>query len=59
MARNVLASAMLARVRYITDTERDTHVSDAEIYSHLTTAVAKTWDTLLANGLGGEGVSMS
>lgn len=56
MARSVLASELLARVRTATDTENDTHITDAEIYKLLTAAVAKTWNILTMNGLGGEGV---
>lgn len=54
MARSVLGSEMIARVRYITDTENDTHLSDPELYKLLTAAVPKTWDKILAHGLGGE-----
>lgn len=54
MARAVLASAMLARLREMTDTENDTHVTDTELYKALTVAVADTWDRILKAGLGGE-----
>ncbi len=56
MARSFTAAQLMARVRYVADCEGDTHVSDAEIYKHLTSAVAETWDKLIAHGLGGEGV---
>jgi hypothetical protein len=47
---------MLARTREATDTENDTHLSDAEIYKHLTSSVADTWDKIQMHGLGGEAV---
>ncbi len=54
MARSVTAAAMLLRVRDATDSNNDTHLTDAEIYRYLTAAVAKTWDVVLTHGLGGE-----
>lgn len=54
MARAVLASEMLARLRRATDTENDTHVTDAELYLQLSSAVSETWDYILLHGLGGE-----
>lgn len=54
MARSVLASEMATRVRYITDTENDSHISATELYKQLTAAVADTWDKILGHGLGGE-----
>lgn len=56
MARSVLASEMLQRVRYAADCENDTHVKDAEIYLALTSAVAETWEKIQENGLGGEAI---
>lgn len=40
----------------MTDSVSDTHLSDAELYAALTSAVAETWDLILASGLGDEGV---
>lgn len=57
MARNVLASDLLLRLRQVTNTENDTHLQNNELYRFLTSAVSDTWDTLLAAGLGGEGVA--
>ncbi len=54
MARAVLASELLSRLRQCTDTENDGHVTDAELYRQLTMAVAETWDFILNHGLGGE-----
>jgi len=52
MSRNVLASEMATRVRIATDTVADTHITDAELYLWLTSAVADTWEKILENGLG-------
>jgi hypothetical protein len=38
----------------MTDSENDTHLSDAELYAALTSAVAETWDTVMASGVGDE-----
>lgn len=56
MARSVLASELLLRLREATDTGPDTHISDAEAYRALTSAVSDTWDALLSSGIGTEGV---
>lgn len=56
MARTVLASELLARMRTGVDALGDTHVTDAEGYLALTSAVADTWDALLSSGIGTEGV---
>lgn len=56
MARTVLASELATRVRLATDCVNDTHISDAELYLWLTSAVAETWEKMQENGLGGEGV---
>lgn len=48
MARAVLASEMLSRLRQETDTENDTHLTDAELYRILTSCVADTWDKIIA-----------
>ncbi len=56
MARSVLASELLSRLRQATDAENDTHVGDPELYRALTSAVSETWDYIQANGLGGEAV---
>lgn len=54
MTRSVLASELNARVRYWTDTQNDTHISDQELYNHLTSAASDTWDKITESGLGGE-----
>lgn len=56
MSRSVLASVMLASVREQTDTQNDTHLTDAEIYKFLSSSVADTWDKIQSAGLGGEAV---
>lgn len=56
MARTVLASELLTRMRTGVDALGDTHVSDAEGYLALTSAVSDTWDALLSSGIGTEGV---
>lgn len=56
MARNVLASDMALRLREVTNTVSDTHVTAAELYRALTAGVADTWDMLLSMGIGTEGV---
>ena len=56
MARNVLASELLTRMRTGVDALGDTHVTDAEGYLALTSAVSDTWDALLSSGIGTEGV---
>lgn len=43
---------MATRVRIATDTVSDTHITDAELYLWLTSAVADTWEKILENGLG-------
>lgn len=53
---SVLGSALLQRLREATNTEGDAHVTDAELYRALTTAVADTWDKILSFGIGTEGV---
>lgn len=53
---SVLASELLSRLRQATDTEGDGHVTDAELYRALTSAVSDTWDQILINGIGTEGV---
>ncbi len=52
--RAVLASALLTRLRQMTDTVNDTHLTDAELYAVLTSAVAETWDAIMAGGSAGE-----
>lgn len=48
MARSILASELLSRLRQMTDTENDTHLTDAELYRVLTQAVSNTWDKIIA-----------
>ncbi len=50
MPRAILASALLTRLRQMTDTVNNTHLTDAEGYAVLTSAVADTWDKILASG---------
>lgn len=50
--RSVLASALLLRLREMTDQVNGTHLSDAEMYRILTSAVTSTWDFILVNGIG-------
>jgi hypothetical protein len=52
----ILASTLLQRLRESVGAENDTHVTDAELYRALTSGVADTWDTILSNGIGTEGV---
>ena len=47
---------MLTRLRRETNTENDTHLSDAELYQYLTAAVAETWDALISSGQGDIGI---
>ncbi len=54
MARAVLASEMLSRLRQMTDAENDPHLGDAELYRVLTMAVANTWDKIVSAGTGTE-----
>lgn len=56
MGRSVLANELAARVRNLTDSANDTHISDPEMYLALTSAVADTWDKILAAGVGQEGI---
>ncbi len=56
MARSFTAAQMAARVRYVTDTVNDTHITAAELYTLLTEAVANTWDKIQGYGLGDEGI---
>lgn len=51
MARSVLASDLLARLRENCDIENDTHSANAELYKVLSSAVAETWDVIVASGL--------
>ncbi len=50
--REVTSAEMLERLREVTDTVSDPHVSDAYLYKLLTAAVAKTWTRILRFGLG-------
>jgi hypothetical protein len=52
MSRAVLASAMLTRLRSLTDTVNNTHITDTEGYTALTSAVGDTWDKILSSGTG-------
>src|SRR3954468_16207573 len=45
--RAVLGSDLLTRLEEMTDTQNDPHLSTAEKYRILTSAVAKTWDLIL------------
>lgn len=56
MARTVLASEIIARGRLAADAENDTNVTDAWLYQQGTALVAKLWDILTMNSLGGEGI---
>lgn len=56
MARAVLASELLSRLRQVCDAENDTHLTDAELYRYLTSAVSETWELLTHEGLGDEGI---
>jgi len=47
--RAVLGSDLLTRLEEMTDTQNDPHLSTAEKYRILTSAVAKTWDLILLN----------
>ena len=49
-------AAMLAHLRGAVGAENDTHVTDTELYRALTFGVSDTWDTILALGIGTEGV---
>ncbi len=54
--RSVLASELLQRLREVTGTENDTHVTTQELYRALTSGVSDTWDMILSLGIGTEGV---
>ena len=56
MARTVLASELISRGRSAADAVNDTNIDDAWLYLQATALVAKLWDTLTMNGLGGEGI---
>ncbi len=56
MARSVLSSEIIARGRLAADAVNDTNITDAWLYQKATALVAKLWDIILNNGLGGEGV---
>lgn len=52
MTRAVTSAVMLGRLRSLTDTVNTTHITDAEGYLALTSAVADTWDKILSAGGG-------
>ncbi len=52
--RAILASALLTRLRQMTDSVNDTHLTDVELYAVLTSAVAETWDAIMMAGAKGE-----
>lgn len=52
--RAVLSSVLITRLRQMTDTVNDTHLTDAWLYQVLTSAVADTWDKILSAGSVGE-----
>ena len=56
MARSVLASEIIGRGRLAADAVNDTNITDAWLYQKATALVARLWDTLTMNGLGGEGI---
>lgn len=56
MARSVLASEIIQRGRFAADAQNDTSITDAWLYQQATALVAKLWDIITMNGLGGEGV---
>lgn len=47
MARTITLLQLRTRVRQLTDTENDTHVSDAELNSILNNAISETYDLLI------------
>jgi hypothetical protein len=52
MARDVTGAQLLASLRQNMDLVNDTHVTDAELYRHLSEAVGETWDAIISAGLG-------
>lgn len=52
MARAYTPAELLARLRQITDTENDTHISDTEGYAILSSALASWRDFMITKGLG-------
>lgn len=51
MSRTVTPAQLLARLRENCDIENDTHSDDAELYGVLSSALAETWDVIVASGL--------
>ncbi len=56
MARSVLSAEILSRARLAADAQNDTHITDVWLYLQATALVARLWDILTMNGLGGEGI---
>jgi len=56
VARSVTAASMMSRLEEMTGTENDTHLSTAEKWRILSSAIAATWDKMLSLGLGNEHV---
>jgi hypothetical protein len=56
MARSFTSQQIIDRAREDADAMADTNITDTWLFKKGTAAVAKTWDILLAHGLGGEGV---
>jgi hypothetical protein len=56
MGRSVTSAEILSRARLAAEAQNDTNITDAWLYLQATALVAKLWDLIIANGLGGEGV---
>ncbi len=51
-ARTFTIDQLVTRLEALTDTENDAHISTAEKFAALNSAIAETWDLLIAAGLG-------
>lgn len=50
--RTFTIDQLVARAQQITDIENDQHLSSAELFSIANSAIAETWDAIIAAGLG-------
>ncbi len=56
MARSATGSEIIGRGREAADAVSDTNITDTWLYKVASAGLAKLWDLILINGLGGEGV---
>lgn len=56
--RLIQLSDLRSRLRKLTDTENDTHLSDTELNEIIASAAAETWDVMISSGIAENGSGM-